>query len=208
MCRKENVAEEPSVPAHQQNVIPEALQEVKSPTVGTSMENVMEKLKAGKHMKEKHSNDLDRASLKRKLENDEKMPMRKEAQLLESESQPVTVFLPHIPLKSLVDVEMKLVYSDEEAITYEFLERQGAISTRLKCQQAMAVDSQTAPDMMGALPQMDRWLQVALKDASTCYRQKKYAAAAGQFRTALDVSRKLGGCDLREGKGWIAVARI
>ena len=57
---------------------------------------------------------------------------------------------------------------------------------RPTCRAAEIVDPLCGPNF-SVLPQIDKWLQVALKDASSCYRQKKYAVAAGQFRTALEV---------------------
>ncbi|XP_054839456.1 spermatogenesis-associated protein 16 [Eublepharis macularius] len=188
-CLKEMAAEELSLLARRQNDIPEALQDVKSPSEGAAVENVMEKLKAGKNVKEKQSNDLDRLGLKRKSESEEKPAPRKEARLVEPENQPVTMLLSHIPLKSLMEVEMKLVYADEGDVSYEFLESQAPTSTQPKCLEVSSVDSLRLSDM-NILPQMDKWLQVALKDASTCYRQKKYAMAAGQFRTALELCSK------------------
>lgn len=172
-----------SMMAHRQNEIPEAFQDVKSSSGGTSVEVVMEKLKAG-NVKEKQSND-DRLSLKRKLESEEKPAVRKDP----PESQPINIFLSHIPLKTLMEVETKLVYVDEEEVTYEFGGAQVPTSGLPKCPEAVYIDPLRTPD--GHQPQMDKWLQVALKDASTCYKQKKYAVAAGQFRTALEVGEKV-----------------
>nr|XP_020649482.1 spermatogenesis-associated protein 16 isoform X2 [Pogona vitticeps] len=190
VCRKENLAEEPRGKIHRQNDILEALQEVKSPSGGEIIENAMEKRKAEKNSsKEKQSNDLDRLSLKRKSESDEKPPVRKEPRLPEPENQPIAVFLSHIPLKNLIEVESKLVYVDEEEVTYEFLDPQETTSAEIKCPGAISMDS-PIPSDGSVLPQMDKWLHVSLKDASACYRQKKYAMAAGQFRTALELCSK------------------
>ncbi|XP_053160745.1 spermatogenesis-associated protein 16 [Hemicordylus capensis] len=187
LCRKEDPSKrELSVMSCRQNEIPEGLQEVKSIPGGATLENVLEKPKAGKNIKEKQSNDLDRSGLKRKLESNEKLALRKEPRLLEPEGQSINMPLSHIPLKSLLEVEMKLVYTDEEDVTYEFSESQVPTSPEAEI---LCVSPLTAPDM-GVLPQMDKWLQMALKDASTCYRQKKYAVAAGQFRTALELCSK------------------
>ncbi|KAJ7324364.1 hypothetical protein JRQ81_017384, partial [Phrynocephalus forsythii] len=84
-----------------------------------------------------------------------------------------------------MEVEAKLVYMDEDEVTYEFLDSQESTSAQTKGPEALKMDSQIASDG-NALPQMDKWLYVTMKDASTCYRQKKYAMAAGQFRTALE----------------------
>ncbi|KAL8188031.1 UNVERIFIED_CONTAM: hypothetical protein K2H54_059756 [Gekko kuhli] len=165
--------EEMATEALRQNDIPEALQEVKSPSGGAAVENVMEKLKAGKNVKEKQSNDFDRQDLKRKSESDERPALRKEARLVEPENQAaVILLLSHIPLKSLMEVEMKLVYLDEGDVTYEFLESQATTSAQPKVPEALSADSLRLPDMT-VLPQVDKWLQVALKDASTCYPAKE-----------------------------------
>uniref|UniRef100_A0A670ZBP7 Spermatogenesis-associated protein 16 n=1 Tax=Pseudonaja textilis TaxID=8673 RepID=A0A670ZBP7_PSETE len=179
-----------STSARHQNDSLEALQVVKFPLEAERAENAMEKLKAGSNTaKEKQCNDLERLSLKRKMEGDEKTVMRKEPRLLEQENLVATMLLSHIPLKSLVEVEMKLIYMDEENISYEFLEPQSPSCTQLKPLEVGGPDSQGTTNM-SLQPQMDKWLQVSLKDASTCYRQKKYAMAAGQFRTALELCSK------------------
>uniref|UniRef100_K7FNX5 Spermatogenesis-associated protein 16 n=1 Tax=Pelodiscus sinensis TaxID=13735 RepID=K7FNX5_PELSI len=184
-----NVIKEPARATNTLNDIPEALQEVKKHLGDIAVENVVERIKMAKNGKEKQSNDLDRAGFKRKLESEEKPAVKKEARMLELDNQLATVPLPHIPLKSLMDVEIKLVYIDEEDITYEFIGSMASTSTQSMCRDVEIVDSLSAPNF-SFLPQIDKWLQVALKDASTCYRQKKYAVAAGQFRTALELCSK------------------
>ncbi|XP_067392664.1 spermatogenesis-associated protein 16 [Emydura macquarii macquarii] len=188
-CPKANASREPTGAANKLNDIPEALQEVKTLLGEMAVENVMERIKMAKNGKEKQSHDLDRAGFKRKLESEEKPAVKKEARMLELDNQLVTMPLPHIPLKSLMDVEIKLVYVDEEDITYEFVGPMASTSTQSTCRDVEIVGSLTAPNF-SFLPQTDKWLQVALKDASTCYRQKKYAVAAGQFRTALELCSK------------------
>uniref|UniRef100_A0ACB8FCM8 Uncharacterized protein n=1 Tax=Sphaerodactylus townsendi TaxID=933632 RepID=A0ACB8FCM8_9SAUR len=182
---EETAAEELSSSAPRQNDTPEASQGVKSPSGGAAAENAMEKLKAGKNVKEKQSTDFDSLGLKRKSDGDKRPALRKEARLVEPENQPIALLLSHIPLKSLMEVEMKLIYFDEGDVTYEFLQSKDSASTQPKCPEALSVDSLRLSDGNGP-PQIDKWLQVALKDASTCYQQKKYAMAAGQFRTALE----------------------
>lgn len=188
-CRKEYVVQQLRIAAQHQNDSLEALQVVKFPLGAEMAENVMEKLKTGSNSaKEKQCNDLERLSLKRKMEGDEKTVMRKEPRLLEQENLAATMLLSHIPLKSLVEVEMKLIYTDEENVSYEFLEPQSPSCAQPKPSEVGGPDSQGTTNT-SLQPQMDKWLQVSLKDASTCYRQKKYAMAAGQFRTALEVGR-------------------
>ncbi|KAM9128225.1 spermatogenesis-associated protein 16 [Pangshura tecta] len=186
---KANASRERTVAANTLNDIPEPLQEVKKHSGETAVENVMERIKIAKNGKEKQSHNLDRVGFKRKLESEEKPAVKKEARMLELDNQLATMPLPHIPLKSLMDVEIKLVYIDEEDITYEFVGSMASTSTQSTCRDVEIVDSLSAPNF-SFLPQIDKWLQVALKDASTCYRQKKYAVAAGQFRTALELCSK------------------
>lgn len=139
-----------------------------------------------KSIKEKQSNDLEKLAFKRKAEGEEKPAAKKEAKIMELDSPLITLPLPHIPLKNIMDVEVKLVYVNEEDVSYEFMESFTSPGTRPTCRAAETVDPVRVPNV-SILPQIDKWLQVALKDASSCYRQKKYAVAAGQFRTALEV---------------------
>lgn len=108
---------------------------------------------------------------------------------MEIDSPLLNLPLPHIPLKNIMDVEVKLVYIDEEDVSYEFVESFISPGIRPTCRAAEIVDPLHVPNF-SFLPQIDKWLQVALKDASSCYRQKKYAVAAGQFRTALELCSK------------------
>ncbi|XP_015672913.1 spermatogenesis-associated protein 16 [Protobothrops mucrosquamatus] len=186
-CRKEYVIQQLRITTQHQNDSLEALQMVKLPLGAEMAENAMEKLKTGS--KEKQSNDLERLGLKRKMEGDEKPVMRKDPRLLDQDNLVATVLLSHIPLKSLLEVEMKLIYTDEENVSYEFLEPQSPSGAQPKSSDVGGTDSQGTTNT-GLQPQMDKWLQVSLKDASTCYRQKKYAMAAGQFRTALELCSK------------------
>ncbi|XP_051041862.1 spermatogenesis-associated protein 16 [Phodopus roborovskii] len=149
-----------------------------------------ERVKLTKSIKEKQSNELEKVALKRKAEGEEKLPGKKEAKITELDNQPVTtVPLPHIPLKNIMDVEMKLVYVDEEDVSYEFAQPYMWAGLQATGQSATMMPPASARDLP-TLPQIDKWLQVALKDASSCYRQKKYAVAAGQFRTALELCSK------------------
>lgn len=145
-----------------------------------------ERIKMAKIIKEKQNNDLEKVVFKRKAEGEGKPAVKKEAKMLELENQLITMPLPHIPLKNIMDVEMKLVYIDEEDVRYEFAESFEPAGTQPTCPAAEIVDPLSGPNF-SSLPQVDKWLQVALKDARSCYRQKKYAVAAGQFRTALEV---------------------
>lgn len=171
--------------ANQPSIL-EMSQEFKKSCGEKQVEITAERIKMAKSIKEKQSNDLEKVAFKRKAENEEKPAAKKEAKITELDSTLVTMPLPHIPLKNIMDVEVKLVYIDEEDVNYEFVESFMSTGIRPMCRAAEIVDPLHVPNV-SFLPQIDKWLQVALKDASSCYRQKKYAVAAGQFRTALEV---------------------
>uniref|UniRef100_A0A8D1JZZ3 Spermatogenesis-associated protein 16 n=1 Tax=Sus scrofa TaxID=9823 RepID=A0A8D1JZZ3_PIG len=164
-------------------------QETKKSCGDKKVEITVERIKMAKSIKEKQSNDFEKVALKRKAEGEEKPAGKKEAKIIELDSPLLTMPLPHIPLKNIMDVEVKLVYVDEEDVSYEFVESFRSTGIRPTCRAAEIVDPLRVPDF-SFLPQIDKWLQVALKDASSCYRQKKYAVAAGQFRTALELCSK------------------
>ncbi|XP_062439012.1 spermatogenesis-associated protein 16 [Rhea pennata] len=180
---------ESNAAASKLNDIPEALQEVKKHLGDKGGENIMERTKTAEKRKRKQSNDVERAISKWKSENEGKLAAKRETTMLETDSLLIPMPLAHISLKSLMDVEIKLVYIDEEDITYEFAEPVVPTSTRSACHDSEKTDAPSAPNS-GFLPKIDKWLQMTLKDASTCYRQKKYAVAAGQFRTALELCSK------------------
>ncbi|XP_045707421.1 spermatogenesis-associated protein 16 [Phyllostomus hastatus] len=164
-------------------------QAIKKSCGGKQVEITVERVKMAKSIKEKQNNDLEKLSFKRKAEGEEKPAGRKEAKVVEPDCPLVTLPLPHIPLKSIMDVEVKLVYVDEEDVNYEFVEAFTATGIQPTFREAEIVDPLHIPNF-NFLPEIDKWLQVALKDASLCYRQKKYAVAAGQFRTALELCSK------------------
>ncbi|XP_053428826.1 spermatogenesis-associated protein 16 [Nycticebus coucang] len=167
----------------------EVPQDIKKNCGDKQVEITVERIKMTKSIKEKQSNDLEKVAFKRKAEGEEKPAGKKEAKIMELDSQLIIMPLPHIPLKNVMDVEMKLVYVDEEDVSYEFVESFPSAGTQPTCRAAEIANPLSAPNFR-LLPQMDKWLQVALKDASSCYRQKKYAVAAGQFRTALELCSK------------------
>lgn len=161
-------------------------QEMKKSCGDKQVETTVDRIKMAKSIKEKQSHDLEKLAFKRKADGEEKPAGRKEAKVMELDSPLIVLPLPHIPLKSIMDVEVKLVYVDEEDVSYEFVESFTSTGIQPTCQEAEMLDPLHGPNF-SFLPQIDKWLQVALKDASLCYRQKKYAVAAGQFRTALEV---------------------
>ncbi|XP_005383073.1 PREDICTED: spermatogenesis-associated protein 16 [Chinchilla lanigera] len=162
--------------------------ESKKNSVDNQVEITAERIKMAKSIKEKH-NDLEKVAFKRKAESEEKPAVKKEAKIMEPDNQLITMPLPHVLLKTIMDVEMKLVYIDEEDVRYEFVESFTPTGTQPTCPVTEIVDPLSGLNF-SSLPQIDKWLQVALKDASSCYRQKKYAVAAGQFRTALELCSK------------------
>ncbi|XP_003925161.1 spermatogenesis-associated protein 16 [Saimiri boliviensis] len=185
---KINTSKKMSTLAHPPN-IPEMPQEMKKNCGDKQVEITPERAKMTKSIKEKQSNDLEKVAFKRKAEGEEKPAGKKEAKIIEADNQLITMPLPRIPLKNIMDVEMKLVYVDEEGVSYEFVESFLSPGSQPTHQAAEIVDPLSVPNFSFP-PQIDKWLQVALKDASSCYRQKKYAMAAGQFRTALELCSK------------------
>uniref|UniRef100_A0A2R8ZSZ3 Spermatogenesis-associated protein 16 n=1 Tax=Pan paniscus TaxID=9597 RepID=A0A2R8ZSZ3_PANPA len=185
---KINTSKKMSTLLHPPNIL-EMSQEIKKNCGGKQVEITPERIKMTKGIKEKQSNDLQKAALKRKAEGEEKPTRKKEAKITELDNQLITMPLPHIPLKNIMDVEMKLVYIDEVGVRYEFVESFMSTGSQPTCRAAEIVDPLSVHNF-SFLPQIDKWLQVALKDASSCYRQKKYALAAGQFRTALELCSK------------------
>ncbi|XP_064431740.1 spermatogenesis-associated protein 16 [Mirounga angustirostris] len=185
---KINTSKKMSTLANQPSIL-EMSQEVKKSCGDKQVEIPVERIKMAKSIKEKQSNDLEKVAFKRKAENEEKPAGKKEAKITELDNTLITMPLPHIPLKNIMDVEVKLVYIDEEDVSYEFVESIMSTGIRPTCRAAEIVDPLHVPNF-SFLPQIDKWLQVALKDASSCYRQKKYAVAAGQFRTALELCSK------------------
>ncbi|KFQ92002.1 Spermatogenesis-associated protein 16, partial [Nipponia nippon] len=182
-------SKESNVAANKLNDTPEALQEVKNHLGDGAAENIMGRIKMAKKKKKKQSNDVDRASCKQKSENNEKLAVKKEETTLETGSQLSPTPLSHIPLKSLIDIEMELVYTDEEDISFEFAEPVVPTSTQSACRDSEKADAPSTPNS-STLPQLDKQLQLTLREASASYRQSNYVAAAEQFSTALELCSK------------------
>uniref|UniRef100_A0A8D0FPU1 Spermatogenesis associated 16 n=1 Tax=Strix occidentalis caurina TaxID=311401 RepID=A0A8D0FPU1_STROC len=182
-------SKESNVAANKLNDIPEALQMVKKHLGNRAAENTMERIKMAEKKKEKNNNNIDRASRKRKSENSEKLAVKKEKTTLETGNQLIPTPLSHIPLQSLMDIEMELVYTDEEDISFEFAEPMVSTST-----QSVHGDSEKADALSAAngsaLPHIDKQLLMTLQKASACYRQNNHAAAVEQFSTALQICSK------------------
>lgn len=90
---------------------------------------------------------------------------------------------PRISPRDLMEAETKLVFSDEQDITHKSL---ACTATQLMCQAAEIGGPPSGPNL-SFLPQIDKWLDVALQDANSYYQQKKYATAASRFIAALEV---------------------
>ncbi|KGL92842.1 Spermatogenesis-associated protein 16, partial [Charadrius vociferus] len=176
--------------ANKLNDIPEARQEVKKHLGDGAAKNKRERIKMAEKKKENQSNDVGRASRKRKSENNEELAVKKEEETtLETSNQVIPTPLSHIPLKSLMDIEMELVYTDEEDISFEFAEPVASTSTQPACRRSKKADALNAPK--GSVsPQIAKQLQMTLREASTCYRQNNYPAAAEQFSAALELCSK------------------
>ncbi|XP_069753050.1 spermatogenesis-associated protein 16-like [Narcine bancroftii] len=140
-------------------------------------------------VKLKRKNTFDSLGIKRKLESEDKCSSKKELKIIEHQDPPAIHSLSRVPLKSVMDVEMKLVFVDEQQIIYEFMESQECRSDQSACEVTKSGESMNSCDLNLA-PQMDKWLAKALKDASFYYHQKKYSVAAGRFRTALELCSK------------------
>ncbi|KAF4107601.1 spermatogenesis-associated protein 16-like [Onychostoma macrolepis] len=93
---------------------------------------------------------------------------------------------PRISLRDLMEAETKLVFGDEQDITHKSL---ASTATQLMCQAAEIGGPPSGPNL-SFLPQIDKWLDVALQDANSYYQQKKYATAASRFTAALELCSK------------------
>uniref|UniRef100_A0A8D0CNC5 Uncharacterized protein n=1 Tax=Scleropages formosus TaxID=113540 RepID=A0A8D0CNC5_SCLFO len=88
-------------------------------------------------------------------------------------------------LRSLVVAEVGLVYGVALGTTRQLTE---SPASQLMCQGSEIVSPPSGPNL-SFLPQIDKWLLVALQDADSYYWQKKYGIAASRFTTALEVLR-------------------
>lgn len=107
---------------------------------------------------------------------------------------------PRVPFKSVLEAEAILVFGDKRDGAQRLSELAAATpappgapaapaappAPQLKCQSAEIRGPPSGPNL-SFLPQIDKWLHVALQDASACYRRKKYAVAAARFSAALQV---------------------
>ncbi|KAM9544123.1 spermatogenesis-associated protein 16 isoform 1-T2 [Guaruba guarouba] len=175
-----------NVAANELNDIPAALQEVKKHLGGAAAENIMERIKMAERKNKNQNNDVERASHKRKSENNEKMAVQTEETTLETGNPLMMTALPHIPLQSLSDIETKLVYIDEDNVSLEFDEPMVPSSTQTGWHDSEQGNALNTPDS-STLPHINEQLQMTLLEASTCYKQKNYAAAVEQLSTAMEL---------------------
>ncbi|XP_074009806.1 spermatogenesis-associated protein 16 [Numenius arquata] len=180
------------VAANKLNDIPKTRQEVKKHLGDGAAKNKRERIKMTEKKgdkKGKQSNDIDRKSRKRKSENNEEPAVEKGETTSETDNPLIPTPLSHIPLKSLMDIETELVYMDEEDISFEFVGPVVSTRTQSAPRRSKKADALSAGDG-SALPQVDKQLQRTLREGSTCYGQKNYAAAAEQFSAALELCSK------------------
>ncbi|XP_009699507.1 PREDICTED: spermatogenesis-associated protein 16-like, partial [Cariama cristata] len=182
-------SKESNVAANKWNDIPKALQEVKNHLGDGAAKNIMERVKTAEKKKEKQSNDVDRACHEQKSENYESLDVEKEETTLETGKQLIPTPLSCIPLEKLTDIEMELVYTDEEDIPFEFAEPVVSTSTQSACRDSEKADAVSATKG-SALPHIDKQLQMTLQEASSSYRQENYTEAAEQFSMALELCSK------------------
>ncbi|NXJ75733.1 SPT16 protein, partial [Trogon melanurus] len=169
--------------------IPEAMQEGKNHLGGGEAENTEERKKMAKKKKEKKSKGVDRASRKRKSGNNEKPAVKTEETTLEIDNQSNLTPPSHIPVKSLMDIEMELVYTDEEDIPFEFPAPMVSSSTESSgCDSGEAAAPSTSRG--SSWTRVNERLQWILQEGSTCYQQNNYAGAVEKFSGALELCSK------------------
>ncbi|KAJ8418847.1 hypothetical protein AAFF_G00003460 [Aldrovandia affinis] len=96
---------------------------------------------------------------------------------------------PTVSLKSLTDAEAKLAFGDELDAAQTHAKSPASSVSQLMCQASEIVGPPSGPNL-SFLPQIDEWLHVALQDADSYYRLKKYVIAARRFTTALELCSK------------------
>ncbi|KQK78623.1 spermatogenesis-associated protein 16 [Amazona aestiva] len=149
----------------------------------------MERIKMAERKNKNQNNDVERASRKQKSESNEKMAVQTEETMLETGNPLMLTALSHIPLETLSDIETKLVYIDEDNVFLEFDEPMMPSSTQSGChdsEQAYVLNTHDS----STLPRINEQLQMTLLEASTCYKQKNYAAAVEQLSTAMELFSK------------------
>ncbi|XP_053316359.1 spermatogenesis-associated protein 16 [Spea bombifrons] len=136
------------------------------------------------------SNSLEAFTLKEELKNTgEVIVTKRKAKTHKGNHDRPEVIQPHIDLATIVNIEMELVYINEEDITYEFLESQMPQNLLSTCPTSEEICSQSTSNFI-LLPETDKFLQKILEGGSNCYRQNNFAAAAGRLTTALEMCSK------------------
>ncbi|KFU95214.1 Spermatogenesis-associated protein 16, partial [Chaetura pelagica] len=121
-------------------------------------------------------------------DNDNGKVAVKREKLLEGGDQSLATPLSCLSPKSIMDLEMELVYTDEEDIPFEFADPVEPTSTQSSRHGSEEDAVGTSDDV--PLPQIDKQLQVTLKAASSCYRENNYEAAVEQLSTAWELCSK------------------
>ncbi|NXH13387.1 SPT16 protein, partial [Bucco capensis] len=116
----------------------------------------------------KQINDVGKASSKWESENNENPSVTKEETTLETGNQLIPTYPPCISLQRLKEIEVELVFVDEEDISFEFINSEAL----------------RAPHS-SSLPVIGECLQTTLCQGSSCYRENNCAAAVEQFTAAL-----------------------
>ncbi|NXD77390.1 SPT16 protein, partial [Halcyon senegalensis] len=158
---------------------------------GGAAENITERTEKPENKKAKQCKNVDRASRKRKSQTKEKQEVKKQKTTLQSDNQRVPRRLPHIPLESLMDTEMRLVCIDEDNISFEF--PYSVVSSSTHTQPAHGDSERTGAPRKphgSALSRVDKQLKMTLREASNYYRKKKYSEAVELLKTALELCSK------------------
>ncbi|KFP91092.1 Spermatogenesis-associated protein 16, partial [Apaloderma vittatum] len=180
---------QPIVLLHRMKNIPEAIQKVKNHPGDGEAKNTEEQMKMAKKKKEKKSKCVDRASSKQKSENNEKLAVKTEETKLETDNRLNRTALYDSPLDRIMDIEMELVYIDEEDIPFEFPAPVVSSSTESSgCDSGEVAVPSTSRG--SSWTRVNKSLQQVLQEASTCYRQSDYAGAVEKFSAALELCSK------------------
>uniref|UniRef100_A0A8C5WJ36 Spermatosis associated 16 n=1 Tax=Leptobrachium leishanense TaxID=445787 RepID=A0A8C5WJ36_9ANUR len=90
-------------------------------------------------------------------------------------------------LRRITDLEMKLVYTNEEDNAYEVDEMN--LSLESMCQSFKKICSLTGGDSSSYF-KTDKRVEMVLKEAIICYKKNKYSNAVEHFTTALEMCHK------------------
>ncbi|XP_067085552.1 LOW QUALITY PROTEIN: spermatogenesis-associated protein 16-like [Osmerus mordax] len=97
--------------------------------------------------------------------------------------------LPRISLKRLLEVENTLVHGEERLGAKSPTAPSSSAASQLMCQGCEIGGPASGPNL-SFLPQIDKWLVVAIQAADSYYQQRKYGVAASRLTTALELCSK------------------